>query len=500
MKDVATRCRFAPSPTGYLHVGSAQSAMFNWMFARHNGGEFLLRIEDTDAERNRPELTSNILDMLHWLQIQWDGEPFHQSDRQEEHRREAAALYAQGDAYACDCTAEDVAARKPFKAKAGYDGFCRDRGLDPGIGRALRFRMPDGHTSWDDIVRGTVTFDHRNLEDFVVVRSNGTPTYVLANPSDDAAMAITHVIRGEDHINNTAKYIALWLALDWGTLPTFAHLPLLVNAQRKKLSKRRDSVSVGEFKDKGYLAEALRNYLALLGWGPSGDDEIMAVEDMVAAFRLEDVSPSPAFFDEAKLEHINGVYMRRLDRDDFVRRATPFLPSERAVQALGMLAEPVQERVKRLDEVGGYVEFLWSDPEMDEPAWTKATQDERALPMLQKARFALSTVQWTAEMIENAVRGAGRSASYLNASGEVQLSKAQAPIRVALTGRSVGPPLWQSIHALGRDKALERLDRAVERLRTETEAVSSDHAELVAEQSESVATRVVRAGRSGPLL
>ncbi len=244
------RCRFAPSPTGYLHVGSAQSALFNWLFARGSGGEFVLRIEDTDAERNRPELTDNILDMLRWLGIDWDGEIVHQSDNLDKHTAAVEQLEAAGAVYWCDCTRDEIDARNKARkdGRTGYDGYCRDRGLEKAPGRALRFRVPEGQTSWPDKVRGEVTFENVNVDDFVVARSTGAPLFVLANTVDDASMGITHVIRGEDHVNNTAKYLLLWRALDFGDVPTFAHLPLLVNEQRKKLSKRRDPVSVADFK------------------------------------------------------------------------------------------------------------------------------------------------------------------------------------------------------------------------------------------------------------
>jgi len=244
--------------------------LFNWLHARRTGGEMVLRIEDTDAERNRPELTQNILDMLQWLGLGWDGEVAYQSDRMDLYREAADRLLAAGQAYWCDCTAEASQARaKERGGPPGYDGFCRDRGLGPGLGTALRFRTPDdGATSFDDLIRGHVTVENATLEDFVLLRSSGTPTFLLANIVDDADMAITHVVRGEEHVNGTPKYLCLGDALGLAYRPIFAHLPVLVNESRQKLSKRRDSVSVQEFKDQGYLPGAMVNYLALLGWGP----------------------------------------------------------------------------------------------------------------------------------------------------------------------------------------------------------------------------------------
>src|SRR5262249_4311748 len=285
------------------------SALCNWLFANANDATFVLRIEDTDAERNRPELTDNILEMLEWLGLGWDGEPIHQSDRFDEYAAAADRLIELGVAYWCDCTTEQVQSRnkaareKGLGGKPGYDGFCRDRGLSSGPGRALRFRVPDeGVTGWDDLIRGKVAFENEDIEDFVVVRSNGNPTFFLANVVDDHAMEIAHVIRGEDHVNGTPKYLLLRAALGFGAPPVFAHLPLLVNAQRKKLSKRRDDVSMANYKERGFLPEAMRNYLSLLGWGPPDGIEVRPIEETVGLFRLEDVNPSPAFFDLKKLE------------------------------------------------------------------------------------------------------------------------------------------------------------------------------------------------------
>ena len=462
------RCRFAPSPTGYLHVGSAQSSLFNWLFARGTGGEFLLRIEDTDAERNRPELTDNILDMLRWLGIDWDGEIVHQSDNLEKHTAAVMKLEADGNVYWCDCTRDEIDARNKARkdGRTGYDGHCRDRGLEKAPGNALRFRVPEGKTSWPDKVRGEVTFENVNVDDFVVARSTGAPLFVLANTVDDAGMGITHVIRGEDHVNNTAKYLLLWRALDFGDVPTFAHLPLLVNEQRKKLSKRRDPVSVADFKARGFLPEAMRNYLALLGWGPKDDVEIRPIEEIVELFKIEDVSPSPAFFDEKKLLHINGEYIRALPEAEFVTRAAEFLPEGEAPLArLTELAELVQTRIKTLDEVPGMLSFLWVDePELDEAAWAKTIKDERAQKVLELVQSSLADADWTAEAIEAAVRDAGAEAGFIGGEGQVQVGKAQAPVRIAVTGQRVGLPLWESIVTLGRERTLERLAAASQRV------------------------------------
>lgn len=459
------RVRFAPSPTGYLHVGSAHSALANWLFARRIGGSFLLRIEDTDAERNRPELVDNVLEMLRWLGLEWDGEPVHQSERGELHLHAVEDLVAAGAVYACDCTAEDVQARnKASGGKPGYDGHCRDRGLEPGPGRALRFRVPrEGRTGWTDLVRGEVSFANADLEDFVVVRGNGTPLFLLANAFDDADMGITHVIRGEDHVNSTPKYLLLLDALGLSRPEAFAHMPLLVNEQRKKLSKRRDDVSVSDYRDRGFLPEAMVNYLSLLGWGPADGVEVRPVEEIVDLYRLEDVNPSPAFFDPKKLSFVNAEHIRALPTEEFVRRSEPFLRrGEASLAALRSLAAETQERVRTLTEVEPMVEFLVVDePEVDEDSWNKAiTKGRNVVEMLDATIERLEGLDgddWTAIAVQEAVGSAAVAAGLVNAEGAPQLSKAQGPVRVALTGRSVGLPLWESIVELGRERTLARL-------------------------------------------
>ena len=463
------RVRFAPSPTGYLHVGSGHSALANWMFARHTGGTFLIRIEDTDAERNRPELIDSVLEMLRWLGVGWDGEPVHQSDHTARHVEAAEKLFAAGSAYACDCTPEVVKARNEARGgKPGYDGFCRDRGLEPGPGRALRFRTPDeGTTGWHDLVRGEVSFENADLEDFVLVRSTGAPVFLLANAVDDADMAITHVIRGEDHVNGTPKYLLIQRALGAVEPQAFAHMPLLVNEQRKKLSKRRDDVSMADYRDRGFLPEAMVNYLALLGWGPPDGVEVRPIGEIVDLYRLEDVNPSPAFFDPKKLSHVNGEWIRRLDPEDFIARAIPFLPAvDGAVDALRALAPLVQERVRTLDEVAGMIEFLHVDePTMDEASWEKAMVKGKAVTeMLDAAIAELAAAPWEADAIRVAVEAAATTAGLVNAEGRPQLSKAQGPVRVAVSGRSVGPPLFESLEHLGRERTLHRLQVARDRV------------------------------------
>ena len=464
--SAAPRLRFAPSPTGYLHVGGARTVLFNWFVARREGGEMVLRIEDTDTERNRPELTDDILEQIQWLGLGWDGEPVHQSERQHLYAAAADRLIAAGRAYWCDCTPEQVEQRaKQRGGPPGYDGHCRDLGVERGPTTALRFRVPDdGSTTFDDLVRGTVTFDNAKLEDFVLLRSNGIPTFLLANVVDDADLGITHVVRGEEHVNGTPKYLLIGEALGLDHHPVFAHLPVLVNEQRKKLSKRRDSVSVAEFREAGYLPEAMVNYLALLGWGPKDGVEIRPVGEIVDQFRLDDVTPSPAFFDVKKLQHFNAEYIRALDADAFLERARPFFTHGHATEAvLRPIAELVRDRVRLLTEVEPMVDFLRDDEvAVDDAAWAKhvAKHGDRAASMLDAATAGLADCAWEAPAIEAALLDAATAAGFVNGEGKPQMSKAQGPVRVAVTGRAVGPPLYESLVVLGRERTLDRLRSA----------------------------------------
>ena len=460
MSDTAapTRTRFAPSPTGYLHVGGARTVLFNWLFARQTGGEFLLRIEDTDLDRNQPELIDDILDSIRWLGLEWDGEAVHQSDLAPLHLEVADQLVAEGKAF--------WSAWQPAQGTGGPPerrAPDREDGLGPGDGRALRFKVPDeGETSFDDMVRGTVTVAHADIEDFVLVRANGAPMFLLANAVDDAEMAITHVLRGEEHVNGTPKYLLIQAAIG-APRATFAHLPILVDEQRKKLSKRKHAVAVADFRDRGILPEAMVNYLALLGWGPSDGVEVRPLAEIVELFRLEDVNSSPAFFDIKKLESINGDHLRDLPVDEFLARVEPFLTEpERSRPAVAALAVELQTRVRTLAEVEGTVDFIWLDePEVDEKAWQKAILgDERAPAMLDATMAGWQACPLEPEPLKAAMEEAALSAGYVNAEGGPQLSKAQAPVRVALTGRTVGPPLFESVVVLGRERALARLQRA----------------------------------------
>lgn len=473
--SAAPRVRFSPAPTGYLHVGSARSALFNWLYARHTGGTFVVRVEDTDTDRSRPELTEAIFDALRTLGLDWD-ETYHQSDRFDVYRAAADRFLAEGLAYRCDCTQEAAKARAEARGgPPGYDGHCRERDVPPGEGVVIRFRTPDeGVTGWDDVIRDRVEFDNAQLEDFVIVRSNGVPMFLLANAIDDIDMGITHVVRGEDLVNTTPKVLLLREALGATDHPVYAHLPLIVNEQRKKLSKRRDDVNVGDYLARGFLPEAMVNYLATLGWGAPDGVEIRPVAEIVELFDLADIGKSPAMFDIKKLSHFNGEYVRQLPVDEFVRRVEPWTsgadvpwPTERFdPAAFASLAPLVQERVVTLDEVPALVDWLFCpDAPEDEASWTKEMGKAHAVPVLDSALAGVdASDEWTADVVRAIVEQAAVDAGLVGAEGKPQLGKSQAPVRVATLGRSKGLPLFESLELLGRDETRRRLAAARARL------------------------------------
>src|SRR3954469_5850674 len=392
MTDRPMRLRFAPSPTGCFHVGGARTVLYNRILATQHGGTLILRIEDTDAERNRPEWTQGIFDALRWIGADWDEGPYFQSERASLHHDAAVRLYGEGLAYYCDCRREDIEARTKANATPGYDSFCRGRELEPGPGRALRFRTPrEGTTVVADLIRGTPTFENRLIEDFVIQRSDGSATFILANVVDDMDLKVSHVVRGEEHLPNTPKAQLLWEALGGGDPPVWAHVPVLVNEKRQKLSKRRDKVALESYREEGYLAEAMRNYLLTLGWAPPGDREIVPWDVILDTFRLEDVNSAPAFFDEKKLLAFNGDYIRALSAEEFAAVCAPWLsgtetippppwnPASFDTGAFVAVAPLAQTRISVLSEIVEYVDFLFLDePVQDEASWTKAMKDNVA--------------------------------------------------------------------------------------------------------------------------
>jgi glutamyl-tRNA synthetase len=469
------RVRFSPAPTGYLHVGGARSALFNWLYARHTGGTFVVRVEDTDTARSQPELTEAVLDALRRLGLDWD-ETFHQSDRFDLYRRAADRFLADGLAYRCDCSQEAVKARNDASGgPPGYDGHCRDRDVAPGDGVVVRFRTPhDGVTGWDDVIRDRVEFENRHLEDFVIVRSNGVPMFLLANAVDDIDMGITHVIRGEDLVNTTPKVLLLREALGVSDHPVYAHLPLIVNEARKKLSKRRDDVNVADYLDRGFLPEALLNYLATLGWGAPDGVEIRPLTEIVELFELEHIGKAPALFDLKKLSHFNGEYIRALPVGEFVDRATPWIerpaapwgPEQFDLDRFAELAPLVQERTKVMSEIPELVDWLFlPDAPDDADSWAKEMAKPHAAAVLDSAIAGCEAAgEWTAAATRAVVETAAHAAGLVGAEGNPQLAKAQAPVRVAVLGRSKGLPLFESLEVLGRDETLRRLRAARARL------------------------------------
>jgi len=408
----------------------------------------LLRIENTDIERNRKELTDTIIDLLSWLGIDFDGEPVFQSDNRDRHKQVVNQLLAEGKAFLCD------ADNRPVPGDS----------LQAGL--AVRFRVAtaqaepataDGNVAFEDVVRGAVSFALSDIEDFVIWRSNDTPTFLLANAVDDTDMAITHAIRGEDLLPSAPKVQLLMDALG-AERPVYAHLPLLVNEKRQKLSKRRDDVSLGVWRERGYLPQAMANYLATLGWGPPDDVEIRPMEEILELFRLEDVLKSPAFFDTKKLEHFNATHIRRLSTAEFLGQLEPWLedavwtPEQFRPEVMATLAPLVQEKVRTLADVERFVDWLMlDDPPKDEASWEKhISNNPLAKEILADAIEAFSVVEWNAEAVHKAAFELGDKLG-------LKLGKTQAPIRVALTGRAVGPPLFQSMVLLERDEVLRRL-------------------------------------------
>ena len=469
------RVRFAPSPTGFLHVGGARTALFNWLFARRHGGTFVLRIEDTDQERSTEESVRTILEGLGWLGIDWDEGPFFQSRNVQAHRALALRLLVERKAYYCFCSAADLEARRAAAEKAGsawkYDRLCvklspeeARRRLQGGESAAVRFLVPEGTVAWDDLVHGPTSFESAVLEDIVLLRSNGSPTYNLSCVSDDVAMRVTHVIRGDDHISNTPKQILLYRAAG-AEPPRFAHLPLILGPDKKRLSKRHGAVSVTEYRDKGYLPEAMFNFLALLGWSPGEGREKMTRDEMLAAFRLEDINKKGSVFDEQKLEWLNSQYINDLAPERIVALVRPQL------EAAGLLSADLEEdgarrawflkvittlkaRSKRLpDFVRDARPFLTDDFEYSEDAVKRylGTDGNR----MRALRTAFETVQpFTEEATEKALRALAESrgdkaADYIH------------PLRVALVGTAVSPGVFTILILIGKERALRRIDRLI---------------------------------------
>ncbi|MCW3020669.1 MAG: glutamyl-tRNA synthetase [Solirubrobacterales bacterium] len=443
------RVRFAPSPTGALHIGGARTALFNWLLARHDGGELVLRIEDTDRERSTPENIEQILDALRWLELDWDEGPILQTARSERHREALHALLESGHAYRSRATAEDVKAFKElYGAERGFRGEAESDG-------AVRLRVPgDGATVVHDVIRGDTRFEHVHLDDPVIARADGSALYNFAVAIDDLDAGITHVVRGEDHLSNTPKQLLVLeaaRAAGFGpdaALPLYAHLPLLHGPDGKKLSKRHGAASVQELRDAGYLPEAVRNYLALLGWGAGDDATVLSTEELIERFTLERVSRNPARFDEVKLRWLDGLYIRKLPVAELARRLEAFTRREGLEQAARISHEKIQTLADFLPLAGSLLDGPADDPKARE-RWL----DEDGRAVLADVRDALAALHSFDEAsIEQALSGV------IERRG-LKPREVYQPVRVALTGGTVSPGIFESVALLGREETLRRIDR-----------------------------------------
>lgn len=465
------RVRFAPSPTGYLHVGGARTALFNWLFARQQppgSGVFILRIEDTDVDRSRPELIDAVLEGLRWLGLEWDEGPYLQSQRLASYRALAARLVASGHAYYCYCTPQELAARRAAAEKTGrpwkYDGRCRQlaatRAHEP---RAVRFRVPEtGSTRVEDVVYGAVEFAHNELEDFVLLRRDGLPTYHLGVVADDLDMRITHVIRGADHLSNTPKQILVYQALGEPP-PVFAHLPLILGPDRTRLSKRHGATSVISYRDEGFLPEAFRNFLALLGWSPGDDTELMRTAELIQRFRLEQVSRTNAVFDRSKLEWFNAEYLRTEPLEKLLphvevtlRRHNLWREEWRGSAWFARAVDLLRPRIRLLNDFAVWARAFFSDEFDYAPeAIKKFLKDARLSELLSQLTVALAGLsEWTHDTVEAALRG-------LAAKSGVKAALLINATRVAITGQAVAPPLFDTMVLLGQERVVSRLRRLV---------------------------------------
>ena len=479
----------APSPTGPLHIGTARTSLYNYLVARHVGGTYVLRVEDTDAARSTTEFERDIIDNLHWLGIAWDegpqaagGEdigpygPYRQSQRMDRYRAEADRLLASGSAYRCYCTPEELDAvrseQERTKQPPRYNGRCRnlsdaERAAFEAQKRTavIRFAVPPEKVTFDDLVRGEVEFDNALLGDFVIVRADGMPLYQFVVVVDDAAMAITHVIRGEDHLSNTPKQIALYRALGYD-VPRFAHIPLILNADRTKMSKRKSQTAMTAYREQGYLPEAMANFLAFLGWSPGTEEEIFTLDQLAERFDISKVHKGGAIFDADRLDYLNGVYIRSLADEQLALRLRPFLPDRVDDESILRLVPLVRERLVRLADVAPLVGFLfetdvtvrsWYDADELLPKKRSAEDASLALSTARRTLEDLAEDDWAADVLESRMRGAAETMGW-------KAGDLFKPLRVAVTGRTVSPPLFESLELLGRPQSLARIDAALDAL------------------------------------
>jgi glutamyl-tRNA synthetase len=469
------RVRFAPSPTGYLHVGGARTALFNWLFARHHGGAFILRIEDTDRQRSSDAMVQAILDGMSWLGLDWDEGPHHQADGLDRHRADALRLLEEGRAYRCFCTPEELDAKRRA-AEESKEGYRYDRHCALQLARedaearaaagepfTLRFAVPEGETVWDDAVHERTRFDNADIEDFIVLRTDGTPIYNLAVVSDDHEMGITHVIRGDDHMSNTPKQILLYGALGWD-LPTFAHLPMILGTDGKRLSKRHGATAVGQYRDDGILPDALVNFLALLGWSPGDDTELMTLDELTRRFGLDGINRKGSVFDTEKLEWLNGQYLNRMPVEELEPLVTERLqaaglatPEDMAARRdwFYRLIELLKVRSRTLTELVELARPFLSDrvePEADavRKHWAKRPA-EVASHLRQVRDLLVQAERWEEGPLEEGLRDLAQSLG-------VGAGKLIHPLRVAITGTAASPGIFDVLVLVGRERSLDRIE------------------------------------------
>ena len=458
----ASRFRFAPSPTGALHIGGARTALYNWLLARGSGGTLVLRVEDTDRERSTPENVEQILDALRYLELDWDEGPVSQYERRERHREALTRLVDEGHAYYDPAATADVRAWKEAHGGAGYRGEPRS---EPGA--AIRLRVPEeGETVVDDGIRGEVRFENRTQDDFVIARGDGTPLYNLAVAVDDADMGITHVVRGDDHLSNTPKQLLVLRVLGTDP-PCYAHLPLLHSPSGGKLSKREDAASVQELRDAGYLPAAVRNYLALLGWGTEDDTTLLSTQELIDRFSIDRVGRSPAVFDARKLRWMNGRYMRELPLEEYERRLAEHLRARSEPDAAAFaVSSPelrrtacaiVRDKAQTLDEAWPLIRFLFAEPVDDPAAWQKVMKPGVRDGLAEALEVLRDVEGFDPEALEAAL---GAMVERLG----MKPKDTYQPIRVAITGTSISPGIFDSLSALGREESLRRIEAAMRRL------------------------------------
>ena len=455
------RTRFAPSPTGYLHIGGARTALFSWLYARHTGGKFILRVEDTDAQRSTEESSKQILEALEWLGLDWDEGPFYQSQRLDIYRSYVDRLVDEGNAYWCECTPEELDAKRKQAlengAKPKYDGTCKTKGLGPGPGRVVRFAMPStGITAFDDMIKGKISVDNSELDDLVLLRSDGMPTYNLTVVIDDASMNITHIIRGDDHVNNTPRQLKIYEALGFD-LPFFAHVPMILGSDKARLSKRHGATSVTAYKEMGYLPEALVNYLVRLSWS-HGDQEIFSREELIKFFDFGTVGKAAAVFNPEKLLWLNHHYIKTGDPvrlagllPDFIEHKGYDIPEKEYIEKVVM---DVRERTKTLEDMIDFGDFYFTEKDAPEELKEKFFKPELA-------EIFRSLIE-RLEMIDLADHAQiEESFKALLEKFEIKFKVLAQPMRIALTGKTVSPGIFEVISTLGKDKVIPRLNMAL---------------------------------------